>query len=454
MASAPSASASPSAWFAAAAAAEFTPAGPRFLFGYPGVPRTSTGTHDPLLASALVIGNAAGAAVAFVGCDIIWVPRDLVHRVRRRIAQATTIPADHVMITATHSHSGPVTAAMLSNANDPLVPPPHGDDLRRLEDAIFDAVVKAHAALRPAALSYAVADGSKLGTNRRDPQGPAIPRVPVLIARDAQSNAPLAVMCVVSMHPTVLHEDFTQFSGDFPGLARQWLQTHVTGPDCPLVYHMGASGNQSPRHVVKSNTLEEAQRLGEILGRELASALQAAQPLTDAAIEVRRAQVTLPLRLFPEVAHAKGQLQHARERFEGLRRAGAPRATVRTAECDVFGAEETLSLAQAAADGRLQAAAATCMPAEIHHIQIGQLTFIGWPGEVFVEFALAVMAQHPDVHIITLAGGDLQGYLVTQPAIDEKAYEAGNALFASPASGNLFVDATLNLLRPSAPTKA
>ncbi len=35
---------------------------------------------------------------------------------------------------------------------------------------------------------------------------------------------PIACMLVVSMHPTVLREDSRVVSGDFPGLARQFLQ--------------------------------------------------------------------------------------------------------------------------------------------------------------------------------------------------------------------------------------
>jgi hypothetical protein len=41
-----------------------------------------------------------------------------------------------------------------------------------------------------------------------------------------------------------------------------------------LIYHQGAAGNQSPRHVTRANTFTEAQRIGEILGRSIATALQ------------------------------------------------------------------------------------------------------------------------------------------------------------------------------------
>jgi hypothetical protein len=106
-----------------------------------------------------------------------------------------------------------------------------------------------------------VADGSCVGTNRHDPAGPADPEVPVLLVRDRDSQKFLAAMVVCSMHPTVLHEDSTLISGDFPVMARRYLQEHVLGGDCPILYHMGFSGNQSPRHVTRSNTFDEAARL-------------------------------------------------------------------------------------------------------------------------------------------------------------------------------------------------
>ena len=105
------------------------------------------------------------------------------------------------------------------------------------------------------------------------PTGPADPQVPVLLARSAANGAPIACMLVCSMHPTVLRETSTVVSGDFPGMARRYLQEHLLGADCPVLHHTGPAGNQSPRHVLRGNTVEEAQRLGETLGRSVADAI-------------------------------------------------------------------------------------------------------------------------------------------------------------------------------------
>ena len=128
-----------------------------------------------------------------------------------------------------------------------------------------------------------------------------------------------------------------------------------------------------------------------------------------------------------------------------MRRAQATRQEIRTAECDWFGAEETVTLARAAEDGRLAAVQESVTPAEIQVIQAGPWTFVGWPGEIFVEYALALRAAAPDTYLITLANGDLQGYIVTPEAEDEGGYEASNAVFAA-ESGAILLRETLSLI--------
>lgn len=431
---------------AGAAAVDITPKDSQFLFGYPHVRRYSTGVHDRLWASALYLSGGAGEAL-FVACDIIFVPKATAQRARARIERETGIPASAVMLTATHTHSAPITVDYLSNEADPAVPKADAKYLALMEDAIVAAAVQARRTARPAEAGLAIADATGIGTNRRDPAGPADLDVPVLLVRDAASQKPIAAMLVVNMHPTVLHEDSTLISGDFPGLARIHLQENWLGAGTPVLVHTGASGNQSPRHVTRGNTFAEAQRLGAILGE---AAIKAGRSITfarDWRIDARQRFLDFPRRSFPTVAAAEASLHRSVETFERLKRGGAPRPAIRTAECDWFGAEETLTLARAFADGRLAAAAAAAMPAEVQAIGIGPWSFVGWPGEMFIEFELVVRAARPNAFVISMANGELQGYIVTEEAAAEGGYEASNAMFA-PSSGKLLIDATLDLVPP------
>ena len=431
-----------------AAQRDVSPTDSQFLFGYPHVERMSTGVHDPLLAVAMVLEDGAQQAI-LVAVDVILLTKWQVAEARREIARTTGVPAAHIMIAATHTHSGPVTADLLSATNDSVVPPPDPTYVRALVQGIVQAAQDAYRDRQPATIGFAVAAAAGIGTNRHDPEGPSMPEAPVLVARSLQDQRVICVMSVCSMHPTVLHEDSTLVSGDFPAFARQYLQQHALGADCPIVYFMGAAGNQSPRHVTRANTLDEADRLGTILGQAWVSAVNQAKFLTDWTLDLATTLVELPVRTLPPLQQAKDTLRDSRKKLDRLRQSGAPRAEVRTAECDWFGAEETVMLARAAQDGRLDDIARTCMPAEIQMIGIGPWTFVGWPSEVFVEFAIEVRQRHPNAFIVTLANGDLQGYLVTAEAVENKFYEASNAVFASPDSAQLLVANTCQLLTKS-----
>jgi neutral ceramidase len=436
----------PSALVAGAATADITPSDSQFLFGYPHVRRYSTGVHDRLLSSALFLSDGE-TPLLLVANDVIYVSRATVRRARNRIAKKIKIPAANVMITATHTHSGPLTVDTVSNEGDAAVPRTDPRYVERLEDGIVEAAVQAFRSARPAEIGFGIADGSCVGTNRHDPQGPAIPETPVVVVRDADSKAYLAAMVVCSMHPTVLHEDSTLISGDFPAMTRQYLQGHVLGEDCPVVYHTGPCGDQSPRHVTRANTFDEATRLGEMLGKSIAGAIGSIEYPKRIPLSCARTMIDLPRRGFPTVDQAEQQVLQAAERLETLRRSKADGREIRTAECDWFGSEETLALAKAAAAKRLNAAVASVMPAEIQVMRVGPWFFVGWPGEVFVEFALTVKASYPNCHVVSMANGELQGYLVTEEAVRGRWYEAMNSLFASPEAGMMLVNRTLALLR-------
>lgn len=432
------------ALWAGAAVVDITPRGSVFLFGYPHVPRHSTGVHDPLECAALYLRSAEGGAL-FLANDLICFTKKFVATVRERIGVATGLPAAAIMITATHTHSGPLTADYLSNAADAVVPKADPAYLQWLADRMVEAATAAVHDAVPAEIGLVVARAEGVGSNRHDPSGPADPEVPVLIARALATREPIGCMVVYGMHPTVLHEDSTLISADFPYFARRWLGQAAVPASCPVIYHNGASGNQSPRHMTQANTFAEAQRLGENLGRAIARVIPSATFSPVAVIRCRQRFIDVAPRRFPAVAEAEEAVRRTRARFRQLQQENAARTAVRTAECDVFGAEETAELARAAVDGRLATAIQECVPAEIQAITVGPWTFVGWPGEFFVEYGLELKARAPGTFLITLANGEIQGYIVTAEAAAKGVYESTNAVFA-PHNGARFIASTLELL--------
>lgn len=431
---------------AGAAQVDISPKDSQFLLGYPHVERYSTGVHDKLWASALYLSDGKEQAL-FVANDIIFVAKKNVQQARKRIEEQTGIPASHIMITSSHTHSGPHTVGYVSFEADPVVPDPDPEYVQFLEDGIVEAGVKAFENAQPAKAGLSIADDTGVGTNRRDPNGPADHNVPVLMVKNADTGTNIACMLVCSMHATVMHEDSKLVSGDFPGLARIYLQKNVVGEGCPVVYNMGPSGNQSPRHVTKANTFDEAERIGEILGRAVEKVLPGIDYSSELAISVKCDELAdLPRKVFPSVEAAQAKLDAAVEKLETMRKTNAPRQETRTAECDWFGAEETLTLAKSAEDGRLEQAYQSCLPAEIQIIKIGDWSFVGWQGEVFIEYSLAVKEQAANSFVISLANGEMQGYIVTEEAAEEGGYEASNSLFSCEIGG-VFVAKTLEMLK-------
>jgi neutral ceramidase len=429
--------------YAGSASREITPIDSQFLFGYPHVERYSTGVHDKLLATALYL-ESGDLRFLFIGNDIIFVGKESVAKIRPAISRATGIPASNIMISATHTHSGPGTVDYISNEADEVVPRADPDYVKLMEARITEAGIAAVKNRGAAELSFSTADGTGVGTNRRSPSGASDLVVPVLVMRKKGSEELSCIMLVCSMHPTVMHEDSTLISGDFPGMTREYLQNSF-GENCAILYNTGCEGNQSPRHITNGNTFDEARRIGYILGKAVEGSVSGAEYQNDMDFAFARTETQLIPKKFPAVEEAAVKQEKAIERLQYLRTSGAPRQETRTAECDWFGSEETLTLAKAQADGRIASSYDVCMPAEIEVFRIGPFTFVTWPGEIFIEHALVIRGEYENTYVINLANGELQGYIVTQEAAEEGGYEASNGLFAY-ESGDIIVQETKKLL--------
>jgi hypothetical protein len=432
---------------AATAVRGIIPQKPLFLVGFPHAPRTSEGVHDPLLASALCLRDDT-TALLFIAVDILFVSANTVRFCRTALNQATGIPESNVLISATHTHSGPVTSTVLAWRDDPVVPPPDPEYLQQFHRAIIESGKSAFDAVEPARLAVTAATASGVGCNRLDPEGPFDPQVGLVAVQRQRDRRLTGLLLVYGMHPTVLHEDSRLVSADFPHFTRQRLN-HVY-PQLVTLYHLGPCGNLSPRYHVKAQTFAEAEKLGNRLG-DLAlnalAALREADFSDQPHLAVNQAFTELPAHTFLSVAEAQARLHMASERFEQLKRAGASHGPLRTAECVVFGCEEALTLATAQASGDLAKWQQRYRHAEVQVFRLGDLFIAAWPGEQFVEYGLE-LKQRAGVRafVISLANGELQGYIVTPQAAAAGGYEAAFALF-KPQAGECLLQAALNLIK-------
>ncbi len=430
---------------AGAAFVDITPQEPHFLFGYPFVERMSVGTHDPLLSSALYLTDGK-EQVLFISNDIIYVDKNIVSRIRQAIFEEKGIPASNIMIAATHTHSGPVTVECVISESDPIVPEVDMDYVKFMEVQTVKTACQAVENAAPAEIAFVTGDATGVGTNRHNPSGPKDMEVPAMIVRNSENKECIASMLVCSMHPTILHEDSKLYSGDFPYFVREKLQQQLLGRNCPVIYFTGAAGNQSPRHVTKENTFEEACRIGTIVADSILS--QLTENITyssEQRVRGLHTGIDLPKREFPAIERSEQHRDSVKERFESLKNSATDPKEIRTAEVDWFGAEELAFLAKKAHSNLLDEAYNTCLPAEIQVIRVGDWNFIAWPGEIFVEYALELKRLHKNIALITYANGELQGYVTTKEAVDKGFYEAGNSFF-NYSSGDILIQETTNLI--------
>ena len=417
---------------------DISPTKSMFLVGYPHVERMSTGIHDPLFATALALSDGKSDAL-FIAVDILYLSRSSSRFCRERLSGLTGIPADRIMITASHTHSGPVAGGMVSWRSDPTVPDADPEYMEIFHRGIIEAGTEAANSRKDASLAAATAHVSGVGGNRHSADGVYDPEVGVICVK--QQDALAAVQTFYSMHPTVLHEDSTLISSDFPGYARQHIENRLQG--VTHLYHNGPSGNLSPRYHVTGQTFEEAERLGTELGSrivEAVSALDNSVYSSDITLDFAGEKVRLVEKSFPPASEAEIVLADAVAQYEKLKAEGAPHGPVRTAECSVFGAEEQLTLAQAQDRGDLEEWYRSLNPAEIQAFRLGGTYIVGLPGEQFVEYSLKIKNEAPARSFVScLANGELQGYIVTPGST---GYEATNGLFA-PESGTILAEAAL-----------
>ncbi len=418
---------------AGAAIIDVTPQKSMFLHGYPLVERTSEGTHDPLYASAMIIDNGENQ-IGFCAVDVVFITKEITDSVRTEVQKITGIKGENLMVSASHTHSGPVIFSDIFY--DPVVPKADPEYITYLVSKIVKVFIEAFQNKRESKIAITTADGSGVGGNRRSITDATDPEVPVIVLKDAITDKVFALSTIYCMHPTVLHEDSKLYSADFPGYTRQYIKDNL-GEDIVLLYHTGPSGNQSPRHFINSNTFEEAERLGFNLGKRITDSvlqLNALDYQDWLSLSNQQSQLYLPQKKFMTEEEAIKKVVYVKNKLDKMRLEKAPTKEIRTVECDWFGALENNQLAKMSVSGELENIYKSVLPAEVNIIGLGDTYFVFLPGELFVEYSLwTKKLTNKKIFISSMSNGVLAGYLVTEEAEKEGGYEASNSIF--PAKG-------------------
>jgi hypothetical protein len=196
------------------------------------------------------------------------------------------------------------------------------------------------------------------------------------------------------------------------------------------IFAIGAAGNINHWDVKRAGPqrgLDEAQRIGEVLGAAVLKAWTELLPVDAPKIRAVSANLELPV---PHVSE---------EDIAAMRKvlATPPGPNV----------DFTLERVRASRIIAQGGMAGKPIATEVQAIAVGDLAFVGVPGELFVELGQQIQAASPFRHtVIVELANDSIGYIPTRAAFDEGGYEPNAARFA-PGGGEVIVAKAIELLR-------
>ena len=394
---------------AGAAQTEITPPLGTSLAGY-FTDRVSDAVADPLLARALVIEHA-GECMALVSCDLVCLTRETTDAAKERIAARCGLAPERVLICATHTHTGPNPRRQ----GKQIIPVNH-EWLDALPGKIAAAVEAARADMFDAVLVPGRQSETAFGSNRlgrmkdgsevfgkKDVIGPAGPIDPEVLALAVREHDGTLRAMVVNH---AMHADATggtQISAGWPGKVARTI-AEVYGPQAVTLVLNGCCGDINHHHWEPKRIASKGQLRTDQMGRAMAglamNAVEIGEPAESAVVDARLRRPLIPWYTRDEAMRAE---------VEGLRAQPepSPKDTMVIERFDEW-----------PYDG--QKAEVT-----VQAIRLGDMIFIGLPGEIFVKWGLEIKHWSPARYtFMAELANDWFGYIPTSDQAHRGAYGA------------------------------
>ncbi len=410
------------------AKANITPTRPTPMAGYYHE-RLSSDTHDPLWAKVTVLDDST-ARVAIVTLDLISTNVHMVRETRRAIEEQTGIKSNHVMISATHSHTGPMlfnpsteSYSRFGSSHDSSK-----QYMFELPGKIAAATKSACESLVPIQVTQATTLERNLGFNRRffmkDGTVGWNPgkRNPNIVREAGPTDDELNYLCfyneqnqLIALHANFsIHLDTvggTLWSADMPYTFEKNLQ-EVYGEGLHVQYMTGCCGDVN--HIdVRSSLAQKGDSEAARIGTRLASAVMRSfgdqQPIDGANLIVSKEDVMLSPRPHDEV-----EAQWARTIMEKANSPNMPPFMDMVRAFRIFDTQQ-----QAGIDFQV----------EVSTITLGNdVAWVFLPGEIFVQLGMDIKSASPfrTTLIPELANGSI-GYVPTRQAYPQGNYEVVSA---------------------------
>jgi len=325
---------------------------------------------------------------------------------RSYIASKTDILAENVMIMATHTHSGPP-----SDLSDP--------DTKKFLAKAADAVILANERLKPTVLSVGRSQESRISHNRRlkckdgtthmcwekfepgfviESWGSIDPEVITLSFE--QEGRQTGVLVNFGCHATTLTGNNWLYTADYPGYLAESIK-RVKGKDFMSLFCNGCCGNvtQVDYRIGFPDTFQECQRIGYILGVSALEAMRNEVIVSSDKIAVSKEMVPLS-----RIDITDEQLEWAKTVMKKVEKEGMPPIQA-DGMPDAYYAKSWIEMRknQDVTDS-----------VEVMVVRIGDVAFVGLPGEMFNEFGIDIKAKSPCKNtIVTGLTNDERSYFPT-----------------------------------------
>jgi len=370
------------------------------LSGYVAREQPSVGVLDPLCVRALVVQEDI-ERLLWLHCDLIGFDTAWATRVRQQLAGELELPAHRILLTATHTHSGPATVTLRQCGNA------QPDYVDRLPSRFLAAAQQAANNLAPARLLYAET-ACDLGQDRRaaSPQAHVDHRLPVLVFQRIRDDAALCVIANYAMHNVGLSAENRLISADMAGSAAARVRLAIEGEPIVMVTN-GACGNVNPPSLSADPTVMRSQ--GERLAEAILSGARDAEEVEGSGLAIHEQYLSLPLTTMDrETVGNEFAVEIARQPAMARWRLAMEEWRQAALKSVENGTDTTETI-------------------HLTALRLGPVTFAGIGAEVFSRMGDDLRRRcGPMTYVLGYADGDI-GYLPYRAIYEEGGYEAATA---------------------------
>jgi len=361
---------------------------------YRGKDYASRGIHDSLYARTIVASNSKGEKAAILSIDICSMTKEPVEMMRSYIASKTDIKAKNIMIHATHTHSGPKSDLNAPKAKEYLL-------------KAASAVILANQRLKPTFLSVGRSREDRVSFNRRlrcidstthmcwekfkpgyvlGPLGPIDPEVITISFK--QNEGESGVLVNFGCHATTLTGNNWLYSADYPGYIVESIK-RAKGKDYMPLFLNGPCGNvtQVDYRVGFPDTYQECQRIGYILGVSAMEAIKNEEIINGDIVAISKEMVPLK-----RMTISEEQLKWAKAVMKKVEKEGMPPIQADGIPDAEF-AREWIKMYET--QNKIDSL-------EVMVVRIGDIAFVGLPGEIFCEFGIEIKKESPFKNTIVM----------------------------------------------------